>query len=107
MGVNANKQVTASVLETHKRNNLALLRISSTQMASVETKSLIRKSGLKLVPSHQKDFSSQTMLSWAKSYWLLVGAVLGSGSLMAFFLHNKAVERAWKHFSKLSDDDGV
>ena len=50
VGVNANKQVTVSVLETHKRNDLALLRISSTQIASVETKSLISKPGLKLVP---------------------------------------------------------
>ena len=50
VGDNANKQVAASVLETDKRNDLALLRISSTQMASVETKSLISKLGLKLVP---------------------------------------------------------
>jgi S1-C subfamily serine protease len=50
VGDNANKQVTASVLETDKRNDLALLRISSTQMASVETKSLISKLGLKLFP---------------------------------------------------------
>ena len=55
VGDNANKQVTASVLETDKRNDLALLRISSTQMASAETKSLIsklnvQKLGLKLVP---------------------------------------------------------
>ena len=49
MGDNATKQVSASVLETDKRNDLALLRISSTQMASVETKSLISKLGLKLV----------------------------------------------------------
>jgi S1-C subfamily serine protease len=50
VGDNANKQVKASVLETDKRNDLALLRISSTQMASAETKSLISKLGLKLVP---------------------------------------------------------
>ena len=55
VGDNANKQVSASVLETEKRNDLALLRISSTQMASAETKSLInklngQKLGLKLVP---------------------------------------------------------
>ena len=50
VGDNANEQVTASVLEIDKRNDLALLRISSTQMASVETKSLISKLGLKLVP---------------------------------------------------------
>ena len=55
VGDNANKQVTASVLEMDKTNDLALLRISSTQMASAETKSLIsklgaQKLGLKLVP---------------------------------------------------------
>ena len=50
VGDKANKQVAASVLDTDKRNDLALLRISSTQMASVETKSLISKLGLKLVP---------------------------------------------------------
>ena len=55
VGDNANKQVTASVLEKDKRNDLALLRISSTQMASAETLSLIsklnvQKLGLKLVP---------------------------------------------------------
>ena len=55
VGDNANKQVSASVLETDKRNDLALLRISSTQMASAETLSLIsklnvQKLGLKLVP---------------------------------------------------------
>jgi len=43
VGDNANKQVTVSVIETDKRNDLALLRISSTQMASAETKTLIRK----------------------------------------------------------------
>ena len=50
VGDNAKKQVNASVLETDKRNDLALLRISSTEMASLETKSLISKLGLKLVP---------------------------------------------------------
>jgi S1-C subfamily serine protease len=55
VGDNANKQVRASILEKDKRNDLALLRISSTQMASAETLSLIsklgaQKLGLKLVP---------------------------------------------------------
>mgnify|MGYP001182905415 FL=1 len=55
VGDNANKQVTASVLETDKRNDLALLRISSTKMASAETKSLmsklsVKKLGIKIVP---------------------------------------------------------
>ena len=39
--------------------------------------------------------------------WLLVGAVLGSGFLVAFVLNNKAVERAREHFSKPPDDDSV
>ena len=55
VGDNTNNQVPASVLEKDKRNDLALLRISSTKMASAETKSLIsklnvQKLGLKLVP---------------------------------------------------------
>ena len=55
VGDNANNQVTASIKETDERNDLALLRISSTKMTSAETKSLIRKLsskklGLKLVP---------------------------------------------------------
>jgi len=50
VGDNAQKQVTATVMETDKRNDLALLRISSIQMAFVETKSLIRKLRIKVVP---------------------------------------------------------
>ena len=50
IGDNSNKQVTATVLETDRRNDLALLKISSMKMASVETKSLIRKLGIKVVP---------------------------------------------------------
>jgi V8-like Glu-specific endopeptidase len=51
VGDNAKKQVATILLETDKRNDLALLKISSTQMASADTKSLIRKLGLKLVPT--------------------------------------------------------
>jgi S1-C subfamily serine protease len=51
VGDSAKKQVTVTLLETDKRNDLALLKISSTQMASADTKSLIRKLGLKLVPT--------------------------------------------------------
>ena len=50
VGDNAKKQVTADVLETDRRNDLALLKISSLKMASVETKSLIQKLGIKIVP---------------------------------------------------------
>jgi S1-C subfamily serine protease len=51
VGDSAKKQVKVTLIETDKRNDLALLKISSTQMASVETKSLIQKLGLKLVPT--------------------------------------------------------
>jgi uncharacterized protein len=51
VGESVKKQVATTLLETDKRNDLALLKISSTQMASVETKSLISKPGLKLVPN--------------------------------------------------------
>ena len=54
VGDNAKKQVATILLETDKRNDLALLKISNTQMASVETKSLISKLGLKLVPTASK-----------------------------------------------------
>ena len=50
MGDNAQKQVTADVLETDRSNDLALLRISSTKMASADTKSLISKLGITVVP---------------------------------------------------------
>jgi uncharacterized protein len=50
VGDNAKTQVRAEVIETDKRNDLALLKISSTEMASVETKSLISKLGLRVVP---------------------------------------------------------
>ena len=50
VGDNSKTQVLANILETDKRNDLALLRISSTKMASVETKSLIRKLGISVVP---------------------------------------------------------
>ena len=47
VGDNADKQVAASVLEADRRNDLALLRISSTRAASAETRSLISKLGVK------------------------------------------------------------
>ena len=50
VGDNARNQVAADVVETDRRNDLALLRISSMKMASAETKSLIRKLGIKIVP---------------------------------------------------------
>jgi serine protease Do len=50
VGDDTRKQVTANVLETDRRNDLALLKISSMKMASAETRSLIRKLGINLVP---------------------------------------------------------
>ena len=50
VGDNAKKQVAVTLVETDKRNDLALLKISSTKMVSAETKTLIRKLGVKIVP---------------------------------------------------------
>ncbi len=48
VGDSTTNQVGATLLEKDKRNDLALLRISSTQMASAESKSLISKLGLRV-----------------------------------------------------------
>ena len=50
VGDNAKKQVTADIIETDRRNDLALLKLSTLKMASVETQSLIKKLGVKIVP---------------------------------------------------------
>ena len=50
VGDNSKKQVTVTVMETDRRNDLALLRISNMQMASVETNSLIQKLDITVVP---------------------------------------------------------
>ena len=50
VGDNPKKQVTADILETDRRNDLALLQISSLKMASAETRSLVQKLGIKIVP---------------------------------------------------------
>ena len=50
LGDNTRKQVRADILETDRSNDLALLKISSTKMASAETKSLMQKLGIKIVP---------------------------------------------------------
>jgi S1-C subfamily serine protease len=50
VGDNSKKQVTANVLETDRRNDLALLKISSMHMASAETKTLVAKLGLTVTP---------------------------------------------------------
>ena len=48
VGDNARQQVQANLIEADKRNDLALLKLSSIEMASTETKSLIRKLGVKV-----------------------------------------------------------
>jgi S1-C subfamily serine protease len=50
VGDSAKKQVTAIVLETDNRNDLALLRISNMEMASVQTKTLVAKLGMTVTP---------------------------------------------------------
>jgi S1-C subfamily serine protease len=54
VGDNARKQVAADILETDRSNDLALLKISSAKMASAETKSLMQKLGIKIVPLASK-----------------------------------------------------
>ena len=43
VGDNANKQVSADIINTDRSNDLALLKLSSLEMASAESKSLIQK----------------------------------------------------------------
>ena len=50
VGDNAKKQVTVTIVEKDKRNDLALLKISSTKMTTADTKSLISKLGITIVP---------------------------------------------------------
>ena len=50
VGDNAKKQVPVTLVETDKRNDLALLKISSTKMSSADTTALIRKLGVEIVP---------------------------------------------------------
>ena len=50
VGDNANTQSRAVLVSTDKRNDLALLKLGSLKMASAETKSLIQKLGIKVVP---------------------------------------------------------
>ena len=50
VGDNANAQTRAALISTDRRNDLALLKLGSLEMASDETKSLIKKLGIKVVP---------------------------------------------------------
>ena len=54
VGDNANKQVAAEVVNTDRSNDLALLKLSTLEMASAESKSLIRKLGIVVVPLASK-----------------------------------------------------
>ena len=50
IGDNANKQVPAELINTDSSNDLALLKLSTLEMASAESKSLIQKLGIVVVP---------------------------------------------------------
>ena len=54
IGDNANNQVTAEIINADRRNDLALLRLSTLEMTSVESKSLIKKLGVVVVPLASK-----------------------------------------------------
>lgn len=50
VGENASNQIHAALVATDKRNDLALLKLGSLDLASAETKTLISKIGIKIVP---------------------------------------------------------
>ena len=54
VGDNANKQVPAKVINTDSSNDLALLKLSSLDLASAESKSLIQKLSIVVVPLASK-----------------------------------------------------
>ncbi|MBT3508227.1 MAG: trypsin-like peptidase domain-containing protein [Nitrospina sp.] len=54
IGDDANKQVPAEVVNTDRSNDLALLKLSSLEMASAESKSLIQKLSIVVVPLASK-----------------------------------------------------
>ena len=54
IGDNANKQVPAEIINTDRSNDLALLKLSTLEMASAESKSLIQKLGIVVVPLASK-----------------------------------------------------
>ena len=93
VGDNANKQVSASVLETDKRNDLALLRISSTKMASAETKSLISKLGLKLVPLASEGLFKSVDVELGEDFW-------SQGFLTEIFIAMASKSRGYREWQK-------
>jgi len=50
VGDNAKTQSRAALVSTDRRNDLALLKLGSLELASAETKSLIKKLGIRVVP---------------------------------------------------------
>jgi serine protease Do len=54
VGDNANKQVPAEIINTDGSNDLALLKLSPLEMASAESKSLIQKLSIVVVPLASK-----------------------------------------------------
>ena len=54
VGDNANKQVPVEVINTDRSTDLALLKLSSLEMASAESKSLIQKLSIAVVPVASK-----------------------------------------------------
>jgi S1-C subfamily serine protease len=54
IGDNANKQVPAELINTDRSNDLALLKLSTLEMASAESKSLIQKLNIVVVPLASK-----------------------------------------------------
>ena len=54
VGDNANKQVSAEVINTDSSNDLALLKLSSLEMTSADSKSLIQKLSIVVVPLASK-----------------------------------------------------
>ena len=54
IGDNANKQVPAELINTDKSNDLALLKLSTLEMASAESKSLIQKLSIAVIPLASK-----------------------------------------------------
>ena len=54
VGDNANKQVPAELINTDRTNDLALLKLSTLEMASVESKSPIQKLSIVVVPLASK-----------------------------------------------------
>jgi S1-C subfamily serine protease len=50
VGDNANNQIRTTLIANDRKNDLALLKLGSLETASTETKSLVSKLGIKVVP---------------------------------------------------------